>query len=149
MLRFPRASELLLPLALIVCLLVVLMPVPPVVLDLLLIANIALSVIILLTTIYVSAPLEFSVFPTVLLATTLGRLVLNVATTRLILTEGSQGMSAAGGVIQSFGQFVAGDQVLVGLVIFCIIAVIQFVVITKGATRISEVTARFALDGMP
>ncbi|MCP4194902.1 MAG: flagellar biosynthesis protein FlhA [Planctomycetaceae bacterium] len=149
MLRFPRASELLLPLGLIVCLLVVLMPVPPAVLDLLLIANIALSVIILLTTIYVSAPLEFSVFPTVLLATTLGRLVLNVATTRLILTEGSQGMSAAGGVIQSFGQFVAGDQVLVGLVIFCIIAVIQFVVITKGATRISEVTARFALDGMP
>jgi len=147
--RFPRASELLLPIGLIVCLLVVLTPVPPELLDLLLIGNIAISVIILLTTVYVAAPLEFSVFPTVLLATTLGRLVLNVATTRIILTEGSQGITAAGGVIQSFGQFVAGDQVLVGLVIFSIIAVIQFVVITKGATRISEVTARFALDGMP
>lgn len=147
--RFPRASELILPIGLIICLLVVLSPVPPELLDLLLIGNIAISVIILLTTVYVAAPLEFSVFPTVLLATTLGRLVLNVATTRIILTEGSQGITAAGGVIQSFGQFVAGDQVLVGLVIFSIIAVIQFVVITKGATRISEVTARFALDGMP
>ena len=147
--RFPRASELILPIGLIICLLVVLTPVPPELLDLLLIGNIAISVIILLTTVYVAAPLEFSVFPTVLLATTLGRLVLNVATTRIILTEGSQGITAAGGVIQSFGQFVAGDQVLVGLVIFSIIAVIQFVVITKGATRISEVTARFALDGMP
>ncbi len=106
--------------------------------------------IILLTTIHVAAPLEFSVFPTVLLATTLGRLVLNVATTRLILTQAAEdGLDAAGGVIRSFGEFVAGDQVLVGLVLFCIIAVIQFVVITKGATRISEVSARFALDGLP
>ena len=114
--RFPRASELIPPIGLIICLLVVLSPVPPELLDLLLIGNIAISVIILLTTVYVAAPLEFSVFPTVLLATTLGRLVLNVATTRIILTEGSQGITAAGGVIQSFGQFVAGDQVLVGLV---------------------------------
>lgn len=148
--RLPRVRELILPLGIILCLVVVLMPLPSAVLDLLLMANIALSVIILLTTVYVAMPLEFSVFPTVLLATTLARLVLNVATTRLILTEGATaGLSAAGGVIQSFGQYVAGDQVVVGLVIFCIIAVIQFVVITKGATRISEVSARFALDGMP
>ncbi len=145
-----RATELLLPAGLILCLLIVLTPLPAAVLDLLLIGNIALATIVLLTTIYVAAPLEFNVFPTVLLATTLGRLVLNVSTTRLILTEGgSSGISAAGGVIQSFGQFVAGDQVAVGAVLFCIIAVIQFVVITKGATRISEVSARFALDGMP
>ncbi|MCA9172678.1 MAG: FHIPEP family type III secretion protein, partial [Planctomycetales bacterium] len=112
--------------------------------------KIALSVIIFLTTIYVTSPLEFSVFPTVLLATTLGRLVLNVATTRSILTRGAtDGLDAAGGVVRRFGEFVAGDQVLVGIVVFGIIAVIQFVVITKGASRISEVSARFALDGMP
>ena len=106
--------------------------------------------IVLLTTIYVKTPLEFSVFPSLLLATTLGRLVLNVASTRLILTRaGEDGTLAAGGVIRSFGEFVAGDRIVVGLIIFVIIVVIQFVVITKGATRISEVAARFALDGMP
>ncbi len=94
--------------------------------------------------------MEFSIFPSLLLATTLGRLVLNVATTRLILTHAErQGMWAAGGVVKSFGEFVAGDKIVVGLIIFIIIVVIQFVVITKGATRISEVAARFALDGMP
>jgi flagellar biosynthesis protein FlhA len=140
----------LLPIAIIVCLLVVLAPLPAALLDLLLLANIALAVIILLTTIYVSAPLEFHVFPTVLLATTLSRLVLNVATTRLVLTRGADlGLDAAGHVVRRFGEFVAGDEVLVGLVVFAIIAVIQFVVITKGATRISEVSARFALDGLP
>jgi flagellar biosynthesis protein FlhA len=103
-----------------------------------------------LTTIYVRTPLEFSVFPTLLLTTTLSRLVLNVATTRLILTNAeSQGMLAAGAVVKSFGEFVAGDKIVVGLIIFSIIVVIQFLVITKGATRISEVAARFALDGMP
>jgi flagellar biosynthesis protein FlhA len=145
-----RVKELLLPVGLLVCLLVVLSPVPPAILDILLVANLGLSVIILLTTIHVGAPLDFSVFPTVLLATTLARLVLNVATTRLILTRAAEaGLDAAGGVVRSFGEFVTGDQLMVGLVIFCIIAVIQFVVITKGATRISEVSARFALDGMP
>jgi flagellar biosynthesis protein FlhA len=98
----------------------------------------------------VRTPLEFSIFPSLLLATTLGRLVLNVATTRLILTRaGSDGLEAAGGVVRSFGEFVAGDKLVVGLIIFAIIVLIQFVVITKGATRISEVAARFALDGMP
>ena len=132
------------------CLVVILMPLPTVLMDLLLAGNIALAVVILLTTIHVATPLEFSVFPTMLLATTLSRLVLNIATTRLILTHApTAGEQAAGGVIQTFGQFVAGNQIEVGLVLFLILVVVQFVVITKGATRISEVAARFALDGMP
>ena len=147
---FARARDLILPVGLIASVLVILVPMPTPVMDVLLAANIAIAVMILLTTIYVRTPLEFSVFPSLLLATTLGRLVLNVATTRLILTHaGSKGMLAAGGVVKSFGEFVAGDKIVIGLVIFAIIVVIQFVVITKGATRISEVAARFALDGMP
>jgi flagellar biosynthesis protein FlhA len=124
---------------------------PAALMDVFLSANIALSVVVLLTTIYVRTPLEFSIFPTLLLATTLARLVLNVATTRLILTHAAtDGLDAAGGVITAFAGFVAGDgKIVVGLIIFIIIVVIQFVVITKGATRISEVAARFALDGMP
>lgn len=145
-----RYRDLVLPLGIIACLVVILMPLPPALMDLLLATNITVSVIILLTTVYVATPLEFSVFPTLLLATTLARLVLNVATTRLILTGAdTRGMNAAGGVIQSFGEFVAGDRIEVGLIIFVIIVLIQFIVITKGATRISEVAARFALDGMP
>jgi flagellar biosynthesis protein FlhA len=146
-----RGQDLVLPLAIIASVLVILVPLPPALLDVLLSANIALSVIVLLTTIYVRMPLDFSIFPTVLLATTLARLVLNVATTRLILTHGGRDkLEAAGGVVTAFADFVAGDgKIVVGLVIFVIIIVIQFVVITKGATRISEVAARFALDGMP
>ncbi len=145
-----RVQDFVLPVAVIASVLVILVPLPAPVMDLLLATNIAVAVIVLLTTIYVRTPLEFSVFPTLLLATTLSRLVLNVATTRLILTEAkSEGLLAAGGVVRSFGEFVAGDKIVVGLVIFAIIIVIQFVVITKGATRISEVAARFALDGMP
>ncbi len=106
--------------------------------------------VVLLTTIYVKTPLEFSIFPSMLLATTLARLVLNVATTRLILTKAAtEKMDAAGGVIQAFGEFVSGDSIEVGLIIFGIIMLIQFIVITKGSGRISEVAARFALDGMP
>ncbi len=145
-----RVQDLVLPVAVIASVLVILVPLPAPVMDLLLATNIAVAVIVLLTTIYVRTPLEFSVFPTLLLATTLSRLVLNVATTRLILTHAkSDGLLAAGGVVRSFGEFVAGDKIVVGMVIFAIIVVIQFVVITKGATRISEVAARFALDGMP
>jgi len=130
--------------------LVILVPLPTFLLDILLATNITIAIIVLLTTIYVRTPLEFSIFPSLLLATTLGRLVLNVASTRLILTRAeTDEMSAAGDVIRSFGEFVAGDKVVVGLILFVIIVVIQFVVITKGATRISEVAARFALDGMP
>jgi flagellar biosynthesis protein FlhA len=130
-------------------------PLPSALMDLLLSANITIAVIMLLTTIYVRTPLEFSIFPSLLLATTLFRLVLNVATTRLILTRaGADGALAAGGVVKTFGEFVTGgasgtDKIVVGLIIFSIIVIIQFVVITKGATRISEVAARFALDGMP
>ncbi len=150
MLRFSRWQDLILPIGIISSILVILVPLPAGVMDLLLAANITIGVIILLTTIYVKTPLEFSIFPSLLLATTLGRLVLNIATTRLILTQAeSQRLYAAGGVIKSFGEFVAGDKLVVGFTIFVIIIVIQFVVITKGATRISEVAARFALDGMP
>lgn len=125
-------------------------PLPPMLMDLLLAANLTVSVLILLTTVYVGRPLEFSSFPAILLGTTLARLVLNVASTRLVLTRGgSDGTQAAGKVIEAFSQFVAGDQIAVGIVIFLIIVAIQFLVITKGATRISEVAARFALDGLP
>jgi flagellar biosynthesis protein FlhA len=148
--RFSRWQDLILPVGTITSLLVILIPLPSFLMDFLLSANITVAVIIVLTTIYVRTPLDFSIFPSLLLATTLGRLVLNVASTRLILTRAeTDGLSAAGHVIDSFGNFVAGDHIVVGLIIFVIIVVIQFVVITKGATRISEVAARFALDGMP
>src|SRR5271155_1749468 len=136
------------PLAFVALLMVVLVPLPTVVLDFLLITNVTLSVVILVTTIYVKSPLEFAVFPSLLLAITLFRLVLNVATTRLILT-GSGNTAAAGEVVQTFSEFVTAGSLAVGLIIFIIIVVIQFVVITKGATRISEVAARFTLDAMP
>ncbi len=142
-------SNFLLPVLIVASVMVIIAPLPPLLLDLLLSANITLSVVILLTTIYVKKPLEFSVFPALLLNTTLLRLVLNVASTRLILTRGATGTAAAGGVIESFGEFVAGGSVAIGLIMFAILIAIQFLVITKGATRISEVAARFALDGMP
>ena len=144
--------DLILPIAAMSLLFVMLIPLPTGLMDILLAANLAFSAIVLLTTIYISSPLEFSVFPSMLLAATLFRLVLNCATTRLILTAGEpgrEGTAAAGYVIQGFGNFVAGGSLAVGLIIFIILIVIQFVVITKGATRISEVAARFTLDGMP
>ena len=145
-----RLTDLILPVAMIASVLVIMAPLPSALMDVLLAANITVAVIVLLTTIYVRSPLEFSIFPSLLLATTLARLVLNVATTRLILTQAATDkLGAAGGVITAFSEFVAGDRIVVGLIIFIIIVVIQFVVITKGATRISEVAARFALDGMP
>tara|TARA_Y100001933_G_scaffold65941_1_gene66300 strand:- start:4591 stop:6516 length:1926 start_codon:yes stop_codon:yes gene_type:complete len=145
-----RAGEFVLPVGLISCLIVILVPLPSVVIDMLLVGSITLSVIVLLTTIHIRKPLEFNIFPSLLLGVTLGRLVLNIATTRLILTKADhQGQRAAGGVIEAFGDFVAGGNLIVGIIIFSIIVLIQFVVITKGATRISEVAARFALDGMP
>ncbi|MEL6108203.1 MAG: flagellar biosynthesis protein FlhA, partial [Planctomycetota bacterium] len=145
-----RIRPLLLPVGLMACLVVLLVPLPTAAMDLLLSGNIALAVVILLTAIHVKTPLEFGVFPTLLLATTLSRLVLNIASTRLILKNAPVlGDDAAGGVIHSFGKFVGGNQIEIGLIIFLILVVVQFVVITKGATRISEVAARFALDGMP
>ena len=145
-----RLRESVLPLGIIGCLLVFLVPLPPALMDVLLAGNIAIGLVVLLTTLYVKSPTEFTVFPTVLLATTLARLVLNVATTRLILTKADVvGLSAAGDVIRQFGVYVAGDRLMVGIVIFGIIFAIQWLVITKGATRISEVAARFSLDGIP
>ncbi len=150
MFSIARAKYLILPVAMLTGLLVVLTPLPSAALDLLLTINIALAVVIFLTTMFVRTPLEFSVFPSVLLATTLSRLVLNVATTRLILSRAqTDGLSAAGGVVRAFSQFVTANEIVVGVIIFAIIVVIQFFVITQGATRISEVAARFALDGMP
>ena len=145
-----RTSGLILPVIIIGAILVFVIPIPPGLLDVLLSANLTLAVVVLLTTLAIRSPQEFSAFPTILLTTTLTRLVLNVATTRLVLTRGGEfGLDAAGGVIRSFGEFVAGDQVLVGVILFSILVVIQFVVITRGATRISEVAARFMLDGLP
>ncbi len=138
------------PILIVLSVLVIITPLPAMLLDLLLATNITLAVVILLTTIYVTKPLEFSVFPSLLLGTTLARLVLNVASTRLCLTRAHiDETGAAGEVIEAFGKFVAGGQLVVGLILFAIIVLIQFIVITKGATRISEVAARFALDGMP
>ncbi|WP_435008902.1 flagellar biosynthesis protein FlhA [Tundrisphaera lichenicola] len=144
-----RLVGLVLPVTIIGAILVFIVPVPPAILDLLQVANITLAVLVLLTTLAIRSPTEFSAFPTILLTTTLTRLVLNVATTRLVLTKGHESLDAAGGVVRAFGEFVAGDQVLVGAILFAILVVIQFVVITKGATRISEVAARFMLDGLP
>ena len=145
-----RFAGVILPVTLVGAVLVFIVPVPPAVLDLLQAANITLAVLVLLTTLAIRSPSEFAAFPTILLTTTLTRLVLNVATTRLVLVNGGvKGLDAAGGVVRSFGEFVAGDQVVVGAILFAILIVIQFVVITKGATRISEVAARFMLDGLP
>jgi flagellar biosynthesis protein FlhA len=147
---FARYRALIFPVLIVTSVLVIVAPLPALLLDLLLACNISVAVIILLTTIYVTRPLEFSVFPAILLGTTLARLVLNVASTRLILSRGAlDGTGAAGGVIEAFGQFVSGESLVIGLILFVILVAIQFLVITKGATRISEVAARFALDGMP
>lgn len=138
------------PAGILFAVLAIFMQIPPGMLDFLLAGNLALATVILLTTFYVKTPLELSVFPTILLAATLGRLALNIASTRLILLGGeSLGADAGGQVIRSFGEFVAGNQLIVGLLIFVILVVVQFLVITSGAARISEVAARFSLDGMP
>ena len=145
-----RWPEFLIPIGLIACLTVILVPLPPSIMDVLLAANLTMAVVMLLSTIYAKSPMELSLFPAFLLGTTLARLALNIGTTRLILTRGPQDHEqAAGEVIASFSNFVTGDSIAIGLVIFSIIVVVQFVVIAKGATRISEVAARFSLDGMP
>jgi flagellar biosynthesis protein FlhA len=125
------------------------LPLPPFILDMLFSFNIALSLVILLAVIYVMRPLEFAAFPTVVLMATLLRLALNIASTRVVLLHGHDGPGAAGKVIEAFGEFVIGGNFAVGLVVFAILTIINFVVVTKGATRVSEVTARFTLDAMP
>jgi flagellar biosynthesis protein FlhA len=137
------------PLLIVMLLAMMILPLPPFMLDFLFTFNIALSLIILLVAVYIAKPLEFAVFPSVLLIMTLLRLALNIASTRVVLIEGHNGTGAAGRVIEAFGDFVVGGNYAVGLVVFAILVIINFVVVTKGAGRISEVTARFTLDAMP
>ena len=137
------------PVLVLAMLAMMLVPLPPLALDILFTFNIALSIAILLTTVYVGRPLDFAVFPTILLVVTLLRLALNIASTRVVLLNGHTGTSAAGKVIEAFGDFVVGGNYAVGLVIFGILVIINFVVVTKGAGRVSEVSARFTLDAMP
>ena len=144
-----RLRALAMPILIVMILAMMILPVPPFLLDLLFTFNIALSVIVLLVALYTIRPLDFSVFPTLLLLTTLLRLSLNVASARVVLLRGHTGPDAAGKVIESFGQFLVGGNYAVGLVVFLILVVINFVVITKGAGRIAEVGARFTLDAMP
>ncbi|HEY8519075.1 MAG TPA: flagellar biosynthesis protein FlhA [Gammaproteobacteria bacterium] len=137
------------PLLLFGLLAMIVLPLPPLALDLLFTFNIALSLIVMLMAVYTQRPLDFSVFPTVLLVTTLLRLALNIASTRVVLLRGHTGTDAAGHVIESFGEFVIGGNYAVGMVVFAILVIINFVVVTKGANRVSEVSARFTLDSMP
>jgi flagellar biosynthesis protein FlhA len=127
----------------------IILPLPPLALDVLFTFNIALSIVIVMAVFYVTRPIEFGTFPTVLLLATLLRLALNVASTRVVLLNGHTGSQAAGHVIQSFGEFVIGGNFAVGVVVFVILTIINFVVVTKGSGRISEVSARFTLDAMP
>jgi len=151
--QLSQYRTLLVPVAFIGLVAVIVVPMPPLLMDILITTNLALASIILLTTIYVKSPLDFSVFPSMLLGTTLLRLVLNIATTRMILSveadNPAKATAVAGQVIEAFASFVAGNSLVVGAVLFIILIIVQFVVITKGATRISEVAARFTLDGMP
>ncbi|ENO98050.1 flagellar biosynthesis protein FlhA, partial [Thauera phenylacetica B4P] len=137
------------PLLIIVILSMMVLPLPVFLLDVFFTFNIAISVMVMLVAMYSTRPLDFSVFPTVLLVTTLLRLSLNVASTRIVLLEGHAGPDAAGKVIEAFGHFLVGGNTAVGLVVFIILTLINFVVITKGAGRIAEVSARFTLDAMP
>ncbi len=137
------------PLLIVALLAMVVVPLPPILLDAFFTFNITLSLIIMLAVIYVQRPLDFAVFPTILLGITLLRLALNVASTRIVLLDGHTGPGAAGHVIEAFGTFVIGGNYAVGIVVFVILVVINFVVVTKGAGRVSEVTARFTLDAMP
>ncbi len=143
------ASEMIAVIGVIVVLTVMIIPLPPILLDFLLALNITIAITILLIAMYTLKPLDFFIFPPLLLVTTLFRLSLNVASTRLILLHGNEGILAAGKVIKSFGSFVVGGNYVVGMIVFIILVIINFVVITKGATRIAEVAARFTLDAMP
>jgi flagellar biosynthesis protein FlhA len=142
-------SELSVPLAVLGIVLAMIMPLPSFLLDILISANITISVIVLLVSMYITRPVEFSIFPTALLLMTLFRLALNISSSRLILLQGSHGTQAAGEVIEAFGNIVVGGNYIIGVVIFLVLISIQYVVINHGAVRISEVTARFTLDALP
>ena len=147
--RFTRQGDLLLAGGVVVILFVMLVPVPPAFIDLMLTFSISISLVVLVTSMFMSSPLEFSIYPSLLLVTTMLRLSMNVASTRLILLHGDEGTSAAGHVIQAFGQFVVGGNYVVGCVVFLILFAINKKVIVSGTTRIAEVAARFTLDAMP
>ncbi len=146
---FIRRGDIGLAIAVLTILVVLILPLPPVLLDCALAISITFSVLILMTSLFIQTPLEFSAFPTVLLISTMLRLSLNLASTRLILAHGHEGTGAAGHVIQAFGNFVMGGNFVIGIIVFAILVIVNFVVITKGSGRIAEVAARFHLDAMP
>jgi flagellar biosynthesis protein FlhA len=147
--KITKHTDVALAIGVIGILMVLLFPVPKALLDVLLAFSITTSILILMTTLFIEKPLELSVFPTILLVTTMIRLSLNIASTRLILAEGHKGTSAAGNVIEAFGHFVMQNNVVIGIIVFMILTIINFIVITKGSGRIAEVAARFSLDSMP
>ena len=144
-----KRGDLALAIGVMLILVVLILPLPPMLLDLALALSIIFSVLILMTALFIQAPLEFSAFPTVLLISTMLRLALNLASTRLILSHGHEGTAAAGHVIEAFGNFVMGGNFVIGVIVFTILVIVNFVVITKGSGRIAEVAARFHLDAMP
>ena len=148
-LRLGRLADISVPIAVLGIVLAMIAPLPPFLLDILISANLTLSVIVLLVSLYIVKPVDFNVFPTTLLLMTLFRLALNISSARLILLNGNTGSSAAGEVIQAFGAFVVGGNYVIGVVIFLVLIAFQYVVINHGAVRISEVTARFTLDALP
>lgn len=148
-LKGKNSAALAAPLLIVMMLAMMILPLPAIILDVFFSFNIALAIIVLLTSLYTIKPLDFMVFPTVLLVSTMLRLSLNVASTRIVLTEGHKGPDAAGKVIEAFGHFLIGGNYAVGIVVFVILTIINFTVVTKGAGRIAEVGARFALDAMP
>src|SRR5208283_3389577 len=142
-------KELGVPIAVLGIVIALITPLPPFAMDILIVTDIMMSVVVMMVAMYIRRPVEFSVFPTTLLLLTLFRLALNISATRLILMNGNTGTSAAGDVIQAFGNFVVGGNYIIGAVIFLVLIAIQYVVINHGAVRISEVTARFTLDALP
>ncbi len=144
-----KRGDLALAFGILTILVVLILPLPSIVLDLFLAISITLSILILMTSLFIQAPLEFSSFPTILLISTMLRLSLNLASTRLILSKGHEGTAAAGHVIEAFGNFVMGGNFVIGIIVFAILVIVNFVVITKGSGRIAEVAARFHLDAMP
>jgi flagellar biosynthesis protein FlhA len=144
-----KRGDLALAIGVLLILVVLILPLPPMLLDVALAVSIILSVLILMTALFIQTPLEFSAFPTVLLISTMLRLALNLASTRLILAHGHEGTAAAGHVIEAFGNFVMSGNFVIGMIVFTILIIVNFVVITKGSGRIAEVAARFHLDAMP
>ena len=144
-----RQGDIGLALCVIIIIVMLIMPMPAFMLDFFLAISITFSVLVLMTALFIQAPLEFSSFPTVLLIATMLRLALNLASTRLILANGHTGTGAAGNVIESFGEFVSRGNFVIGLIVFAILVIVNFIVITKGSGRIAEVAARFTLDAMP